>query len=58
MNKIINIVLILIISAIAIPILFFLMKLLLLLIVDGIIYVGIVLVIAFILIAISNILKK
>lgn len=58
MNKIFQIFLLIIVAAIAIPIVFFMLKFLLLLIADGIIYVGLILVIAFILIVISNIIKK
>jgi len=58
MNKILQIILILFIAAIAISIVFFILKFLLLLIADGIIYLGLVLVVAFILIVISNIIKK
>lgn len=58
MNKIIQVILILIVTAIAIPTALFLLKFLLLLIADGIIYVGLILVIAFVFIVISNIIKK
>ena len=58
MNKIVQIFLIIIVAAIAIPIVFFILKFLLLLVADGLIYVGLVLFVAFILIVISNILKK
>ena len=58
MKTVLNIILILIIAAVLIPIAFFILKFLLLMIADGIIYVGLVLVIAFVMILIGNVINK
>ena len=58
MKTILNIILLLIGAAILIPLAFTILKFLLMLIADGILYVGLVLGIAFVMIVIGNIINK
>jgi hypothetical protein len=58
MKTILNIILLLIGATILIPLAFTILKFLLMLIADGILYVGLVLGIAFVMIVIGNIINK